>query len=154
MLNSCKDSYIYNQLLFYDFLRVFHEHISRLSNIITVNHKSLQIPKVLQKEAPWPSAQTELLMINAYKTPADKLRCIHRCCIAIMNLLSMATPSHTSGADEFVPVLVYVLIRANPPHLLSTKQYINNFIDERLSGEEMYCWTQFSAAVEFVKSLR
>ena len=88
------------------------------------------------------------------QTPADKLRCIHRCCIAIMNLLSMATPSHTSGADEFVPVLVYVLIRANPPHLLSTKQYINNFIDDRLSGEEMYCWTQFSAAVEFVKSLR
>eukprot|EP00112_Aurelia_sp_Birch-Aquarium-sp1_P008666 Seg1960.8 transcript_id=Seg1960.8/GoldUCD/mRNA.D3Y31 product="GTPase-activating protein and VPS9 domain-containing protein 1" protein_id=Seg1960.8/GoldUCD/D3Y31 len=134
--------------------KIFHEHILRLSKTITVNHAMLQIPKVLQKEAPWPSAQTELLMINAYKTPADKLNCIHRCCIAIMNLLSMATPSQTSGADEFVPVLVYVLIRANPPNLLSTKQYINNFFDNRFSGEEMYCWTQFCAATEFVKSIK
>eukprot|EP00794_Sanderia_malayensis_P015998 gene15998-17609_t len=133
--------------------KIFHEHITRLSKTISVNHTELQIRKVFQKEAPWPSAQTELLMINAYKTPVDKLRCVHRCCITIMNLLSMATPSQTSGADEFVPVLVYVLIRANAPNLLSTKQYIHNFYGNRLSGEESYCWTQFSAAVEFVKSL-
>ncbi|XP_065647423.1 GTPase-activating protein and VPS9 domain-containing protein 1 isoform X2 [Hydra vulgaris] len=133
--------------------KIFHENIKGLANIVTLSHPTLQIPKMYQKEAPWPSAQTELLMINAYKTAADKLSCIHRCCITIMNLLSMASDKHTPGADDFVPVLVYVVLRANPPNLLSTKQYVNTFYETRLNGEEYYCWMQFCAAIEFIKTL-
>ena len=88
------------------------------------------------------------------QTPGDKLRCVHRCCITIMNLLSMATQNESPGADDFVPVLVFVVIRANPPNLISTKQYVNNFYEKRLSGEEQYCWMQFCAAVEFIKSIK
>lgn len=51
------------------------------------------------------------------------------------------------------PVLVYVLIKANPPDLLSTIQYIKNFAEVNLKGEESYWWTQFSAAVEFSKTI-
>lgn len=82
---------------------IFRKHIKCLSQVITLSHPALQIPKVrltyyvymlqhffrqiflrsvfnlrafiavklffqmYQKEAPWPSAQTELLMVNAYK---------------------------------------------------------------------------------------
>ncbi|XP_057289562.1 GTPase-activating protein and VPS9 domain-containing protein 1-like [Hydractinia symbiolongicarpus] len=133
--------------------RIFHEHIKCLSKVITLSHPALQIPKTYQKEAPWPSAQTELLMVNAYKTAADKLACIHRCCVTIMNLLSMASDKQAPGADDFVPVLVYVVLRANPPNLLSTKQYVNTFYETRLSGEEYYCWMQFCAALEFIKTM-
>uniref|UniRef100_A0A665WXA3 GTPase-activating protein and VPS9 domain-containing protein 1 n=1 Tax=Echeneis naucrates TaxID=173247 RepID=A0A665WXA3_ECHNA len=105
------------------------------------------------KEAPWPSAQSEIRTINAYKTPRDKVQCILRMCSTIMNLLSLANEDSVPGADDFVPVLVFVLIRANPPCLLSTVQYINNFYASRLSGEECYWWMQFTAAVEFIKTI-
>lgn len=138
-----------------DILRdqLFYEHIHRLSKVVTANHKALQIPEVYLREAPWPSAQAEIRTINAYKTPRDKVQCILRMCSTIMNLLSLANESSVPGADDFVPVLVFVLIRANPPCLLSTIQYINNFYASRLSGEECYWWMQFTAAVEFIKTI-
>ncbi|XP_061762830.1 GTPase-activating protein and VPS9 domain-containing protein 1 isoform X2 [Nerophis ophidion] len=138
-----------------DILRdqLFHEHIQRLSKVVTANHKALQIPEVYLKETPWPSAQSEIRTINAYKTPRDKVQCILRMCSTIMNLLSLANEDSVPGADDFVPVLVFVLIRANPPCLLSTVQYINNFYASRLSGEECYWWMQFTAAVEFIKTI-
>ncbi|XP_051950402.1 GTPase-activating protein and VPS9 domain-containing protein 1 isoform X6 [Xyrauchen texanus] len=138
-----------------DILRdeLFLEHIQRLSKVVTANHKALQIPEVYLKEAPWPSAQAEIRTINAYKTPRDKVQCILRMCSTIMNLLSLANEDSVPGADDFVPVLVFVLIKANPPCLLSTIQYINNFYASRLSGEECYWWMQFTAAVEFIKTI-
>ncbi|KAL7827652.1 hypothetical protein SRHO_G00333700 [Serrasalmus rhombeus] len=122
-------------------------------SVVTANHKALQIPEVYLKEAPWPSAQAEIRTISAYKTPRDKVQCILRMCSTIMNLLSLANEDAVPGADDFVPVLVFVLIRANPPCLLSTIQYINNFYASRLSGEECYWWMQFTAAVEFIKTI-
>ncbi|CAL8343104.1 unnamed protein product [Lota lota] len=138
-----------------DILRdqLFYEHIQRLSRVVTANHKALQIPEVYLREAPWPSAQAEIRTINAYKTPRDKVQSILRMCSTIMNLLSLANEDSVPGADDFVPVLVFVLIRANPPCLLSTIQYINNFYASRLSGEECYWWMQFTAAVEFIKTI-
>ncbi|KAM4696942.1 GTPase-activating protein and VPS9 domain-containing protein 1 isoform 2-T2 [Rhinophrynus dorsalis] len=138
-----------------DILRdqVLHEHIQRLSKVVSANHRALQIPEVYLREAPWPSAQAEIRTISAYKTPRDKVQCILRMCSTIMNLLSLANEYSVPGADDFVPVLVFVLIKANPPCLLSTVQYINNFYTNRLSGEESYWWMQFTAAVEFIKTI-
>ncbi|XP_073446842.1 GTPase-activating protein and VPS9 domain-containing protein 1 isoform X4 [Dendrobates tinctorius] len=138
-----------------DILRdqVLYEHIQRLAKVVTANHRALQIPEVYLREAPWPSAQAEIRTISAYKTPSDKVQCIMRMCSTIMNLLSLANEYSVPGADDFVPVLVFVLIKANPPCLLSTVQYINNFYSNRLTGEESYWWMQFTAAVEFIKTI-
>lgn len=62
-------------------------------------------------ECPWPSAQAEISAMAAYKTPRDKLQCVSRCATTIMNLLSMACERGVPAADDFVPVLVYVLIK-------------------------------------------
>ncbi|XP_078082601.1 GTPase-activating protein and VPS9 domain-containing protein 1 isoform X3 [Mustelus asterias] len=133
--------------------QLFYEHIQRLCKVVSANHRALQIPEVYLKEAPWPSAQSEVRTINAYKTPRDKVQCILRMCSTIMNLLSLANEDSVPGADDFIPVLVFVLIKANPPCLLSTVQYINNFYASRLGGEESYWWMQFTAAVEFIKTI-
>ncbi len=120
--------------------RLFHEHIQRLSKVVTANHKAMQIPEVTiytvsecslkqrqensisslcesvqvyLREAPWPSAQAEIRTINAYKTPRDKVQCILRMCSTIMNLLSLANEDAVPGADDFVPVLVFVLIKVS-----------------------------------------
>ncbi|XP_066994190.2 GTPase-activating protein and VPS9 domain-containing protein 1 isoform X2 [Anabrus simplex] len=133
--------------------QVLHEHMKKLANVITPNHKDLRIPKMYHYECPWPSAQAEVAAISAYKTPRDKLQCVFRCATTIMNLLAMASERGVPAADDFVPVLVYVLIKANPPSLLSTIQYVDSFYGTRLEGEEHYWWTQFRSAIEFIKTM-
>lgn len=54
--------------------------------------------------------------MNAYKAPHEKLLCITNCCQVINNLLLNASISenHTlAGADDFLPVLIYVTIKAS-----------------------------------------
>lgn len=93
------------------------------------------------------------MLFHSIQTPRDKIQCVLRCCNTIMNLLSMASNKSVPAADDLMPVLVYVLIKANPPHLLSTVQYVNTFYEKQLEGEEAYWWTQFASGVEFIKNM-
>ena len=44
-----------------------------------------------------------------------------------------------SSADSFMPLLIYVVLRANPDHLVSNVQYILRFRNqEKLGGEAGY----------------
>uniref|UniRef100_V9IGW7 GTPase-activating protein and VPS9 domain-containing protein 1 n=2 Tax=Apinae TaxID=70987 RepID=V9IGW7_APICE len=65
----------------------------------------------------------------------------------------MATERGVPAADDLIPVLVYVIIKTNPPSLLSTIQYVDSFYGNRLGGEEQYWWTQFCSAIEFIKTM-
>lgn len=59
-------------------------------------------------------AQKELQKINMYKAPRDKLLCILNFCKVINNLLlngSLSSKQNPPGADEFLPVLIYVIIK-------------------------------------------
>jgi hypothetical protein len=132
---------------------VFTQNIRHLSHEITPGHRSLKIPRHYRYEAPWPSAQAEIRRLAAYKTPADKVSCVTRCCQTIMNLLSMASGKGVPAADDFVPVMVFVVIKANPPSLLSTVQYVDSFYGTRMAGEDQYWWMQFAAAIEFIKTM-
>ncbi|XP_076061882.1 GTPase activating protein and VPS9 domains 1 isoform X2 [Oratosquilla oratoria] len=133
--------------------QVLHEHMSKLAAVITPDHKDLRIPKLYQYECPWPSAQAEVVRLGAYKTPGDKLQCVIRAAQTLMNLLSLAHHRSVPAADDFMPVFVYMLIKANPPALLSTVQYVNLFYEQRLEGEDQYWWTQFCSAIEFIKTM-
>ncbi|XP_059612505.1 receptor-mediated endocytosis protein 6 homolog [Phlebotomus argentipes] len=132
--------------------QVLREHIRKLSRVITPAHEKLRIPQEYLIEAPWPFAQQQIAHISAYKTPMEKVQCVVRCITSIMNLLSMAS-DRVPSADDLTPVLIYVIIKANPPYLLSTLQYVNCFIGDKLEGENQYWWTQFCSAVTYIKTL-
>ena len=57
------------------------------------------------------------------------------------------------AADDFVPVLVFEIIKATPLSLLSTVHLVVNFYWDRLCGEECYRWMQFMGAVESIKTM-
>lgn len=98
--------------------QLLRDHIKKLAQVVTPNHKDLRIPRIYHYECPWPWAQAELAAISAYKTPRDKLQCVFRCATTIMNLLSMASERGIPAADDLIPVLVYVIIKVIPCSLV------------------------------------
>lgn len=133
--------------------QILQKHIQTLSETISPEHKDLKIPSVYHFQCPWTSVQRQILSLNAYKTPREKVNCVVKCCKMIMNLLSLAHDKSVPSADDMIPVLVFILIKANPSWLLSNVQYVNCYYDRHLTGEQAYWWTQFSSAVEFVKTM-
>ncbi|CAG9830560.1 unnamed protein product [Diabrotica balteata] len=91
--------------------RVLHNHIEKLSKIITPDHKDLEIDKMYLRECPWLPAQDALRALNVYKTPRDKVKCIVHCSKCIMDLLAMSQSGSSTTADDFMPVLVFVIIK-------------------------------------------
>ncbi|BGO92611.1 hypothetical protein NBRC10512_004290 [Rhodotorula toruloides] len=63
---------------------------------------------------------------------------------------SVSSSSATSSADLILPILIYSVVRANPPHLVSHLRFIRRFRSESLfRGQASYCATNFDAVVEW-----
>lgn len=131
------------------------EQMSLVQQFIRPEH--LDIQPNFQNETSWLLAQKELQKINTYKAPRDKLVCILNCCRVINNLLlnmSMATNDNPPGADDFLPVLIYVTIKANPPQLHSNLLYIQQYRRQsRLVSEAAYFFTNLVSAESFIKNM-
>ncbi|KAG6899168.1 hypothetical protein C0993_012728 [Termitomyces sp. T159_Od127] len=97
-------------------------------------------------------AQQELLKINHYKAPRDKLICILNCCKVIYGLIRHLQADES--ADAFVPILIYVVLKANPEHLLSNVEFINRFRNpEKLQSEAGYYLSSLMGAVSFIETM-
>ncbi|KAI8629193.1 hypothetical protein F5Y19DRAFT_434300 [Xylariaceae sp. FL1651] len=103
-----------------------------------VREEHLDIPPVTDSGKRFLSlAQQELLKIGSYRAPRDKIICVLNCCKVIFGLLKHNKSD--SSADSFMPLLIYVVLRANPGHLVSNVQYILRFRNqEKLGGEAGY----------------
>lgn len=97
-------------------------------------------------------AQQELLKMNHYKAPRDKLICILNCCKVIFGLIRHLHKDE--GADSFIPILIYVVLKANPEHLMSNIEYISRFRSpEKLQGESGYYLSSLTGAVNFIETM-
>lgn len=98
-------------------------------------------------------AQQQLLKIKMYRAPRDKVVCVLNCCKVIFGFLKTSKSADTS-ADSFVPLLIYVVLRANPEHLVSNIQYILRFRNqEKLGGEAGYYLSSLMGAIQFIENL-
>ncbi|XP_065880401.1 vacuolar protein sorting-associated protein 9A-like isoform X1 [Euphorbia lathyris] len=133
------------------------EQLSEKMSLIQqfIRPENLDIKPTFQNETSWLHAQKELQKINMCKAPRDKLVCILNCCKVINNLLlSMASSDNPPGADDFLPVLIYVTIKANPPQLHSNLLYIQRYRGQsRLVGEASYFFTNMLSAECFISNI-
>lgn len=92
--------------------------------------------------------------MGSKQVPLEKLNCIVNCSNTILNLIKISR-NEVASADQFLPALVYILIKANPPLLHSNVQFITLFaIPTRLhSGETGYFFTNMCCAVTFIENL-
>ncbi|KAK4035015.1 hypothetical protein C8A01DRAFT_38527 [Parachaetomium inaequale] len=97
-------------------------------------------------------AQQELLKIKSYRAPRDKIICVLNCCKVIFGLLKHTKSD--SSADSFMPMLIYVVLHANPEHLVSNVQYILRFRNqEKLGGEAGYYLSSLMGAIQFIENM-
>ncbi|KAI8645441.1 hypothetical protein BD408DRAFT_411909 [Parasitella parasitica] len=117
-----------------------------------IREKHLDIPETEHNESFLSFAESEILKINNYKAPRDKLICILNCCKVIFGLIKHVEGD--AGADKFLPILIYVVIRANPPKLVSNVQYIYRFRNpEQLQAEAGYYLTNLMGAISFIETM-
>ena len=127
------------------------ECFADLARTITPSHPLIGIPAAYWHEAPWTAAQNELCRLNVYRTPRDKLACVRKCLLAIQSLLGVAKLSPIS-ADDLHPVLIYVIIKADPPTFLSNVEFIEAYYGHGQLEAEDYYWAQFKFAFSYIKA--
>ncbi|KAL2130352.1 hypothetical protein VTI74DRAFT_6556 [Chaetomium olivicolor] len=118
-----------------------------------VREEHLDIPPVSESGKRFLKlAQQELLKIKSYRAPRDKIICVLNCCKVIFGLLKHSKSD--SSADSFMPMLIYVVLQANPEHLVSNVQYILRFRNqEKLGGEAGYYLSSLMGAIQFIENM-
>lgn len=99
-----------------------------------------------------------LTQMNFFKTPRNKLICIANCCITVFNFLTNVQQSRaqsgTVTADDFLPVLTFIVIKANTPNLISNLGFIEDFRHEALLLSSWgYFLTNFHIVIDFINNL-
>lgn len=99
-------------------------------------------------------AISDLIEMGSKQVPLEKLNCVVACSNTVLNLIKISR-NEIASADQFLPALVYILIKANPPLLHSNIQFITFFAKpSRLhSGETGYFFTNLCCAVTFIENL-
>lgn len=146
-----------------------------LHQFITPEH--LDIRPEFSDASVWAKAQQELRNVNEYRAPRDKIVCVLNCCKWILNHLQTvkhkraAEAAEADGeptdpaaqrkkvglmpsADDFLPILIYLVLRARVPQLMLNIRYIElTRHPSRLAEEALYYFTNLKSAVAFVERL-
>lgn len=99
-------------------------------------------------------AINDLLEIDGQMAPQDKLACLVKCCKNIFEILKVSNENPAS-ADDFLPCLIYICLKANPPRIQSNINYITRFCNESKirMGEGGYFFANLNCATTFIENL-
>ncbi|XP_065606930.1 ras and Rab interactor 3 isoform X2 [Cyrtonyx montezumae] len=91
-------------------------------------------------------------MHKAY-SPEKKIAILLKSCKLIYDSMSQGNPGKPYGADDFLPVLMYVLARSNLTEVLLNVEYMMELMDPALQlGEGSYYLTTTYGALEHIKN--
>lgn len=101
-------------------------------------------------------AVEELLKMDKYKAPRDKLLCLVNVKTLVEDIVTKAAQGGTpiGGADAFFPVFLLVVIRGCMPRLASTIEYIRRFrAQTQLSGQFDFMLCNLESAAVYLDTV-
>lgn len=92
----------------------------------------------------------ELSKINNYRSPRDKIVCVLNSCKVLFGILKHNKEAD-GGADHFVPLLIFTLLKSDVDYLVSNVRYIERFrFPDFLTGESAYYLSTLQGAIKFI----
>jgi hypothetical protein len=144
----------------------------------------LEIRSELHNDITWAIAAEELHKMDKFLAPQDKVDCIVRCAKVIFKSLSMASarsaeqkrkekqergnksnnesedtgdassPPALAGADDFLPIFIWVVLQSRAAGLYSTCEYVQAFYNPlNLMSKGGYCLVNLQSALEFIMNI-
>jgi hypothetical protein len=107
----------------------------------------------------WSPATTKLVELTKVRAPADKIACLLSCFRQVSECLSQLveqlggrSPSKASlSADDILPAVILVLVKANPPKLFSHVNYALAYQrPTRLDPEAQYFVVTLTSAAQYL----
>jgi hypothetical protein len=100
-------------------------------------------------------AVTQIVDLNSHRNVTRKLDCLMKCATKIFEALKESRSGAPASADEFLPVLIYVILKSNPPLIQSNLNFISRFAlpSRVLRGESGYHFTNLSCALKFIQDM-
>jgi GTPase-activator protein for Ras-like GTPase/Vacuolar sorting protein 9 (VPS9) domain len=135
---SESDKKLYNRTLEHDWVKPEH----------------LDIIPAHRNEAMWKFAIEALKNIDSYRSPADKLNCLVNCMSIIVNVLTLMSSGGGVGTDDSLPIIIYIVLKAQPKKLYSNLNYIYKFRHQsKMIGLNGFVFQQFQSAGSFIENL-
>jgi len=93
---------------------------SRIKVFDWIDYKHLDITPKNQLDLMWNAATQNLKKIDLAVTPISKLKSMTECFTTVIDSLTLASnKNEAAGADDSLPILIYVILKALPPRLHS-----------------------------------
>ncbi|CAH0482449.1 unnamed protein product [Peronospora belbahrii] len=127
--------------------------VRRMQLLSFITPAMLDIKPCMRNEVVWSMAEDELRRINSFRSPGDKINCIVRCCGVIFSVLNLSRGESGSrpGADDFLPVFIYIVLHSQIPRLYSNCEYISAYRNQAdLMSKAGYCFVNLRSALEFI----
>ena len=109
--------------------RILDEEISaRCRGLHFITPDMLGVPNSCRNDVVLGLAQEELCRMNACNSPAEKIACVARSSQVLFTVLNRSSVSRgRAGADDFLPSLIYTVLRANVPQMWSNIEFIRRY---------------------------
>eukprot|EP01038_Epipyxis_sp_PR26KG_P006183 gene6183-8518_t len=164
-VRDCLEQYVFSRIWHYAYKIVEtpeeDERLLRRMKLLSfLQPDALEIKSEVYDETLLTIARDELKKINNFRTPRDKIACVVKCAATIFRSLSLSRTKlqadgqeeqALAGADDFLPLLIWVVLHSHIPQLFSNCTFIQSYLNPmRLMGKSGYCLINLRSAVEFV----
>lgn len=134
--------------------RMLHERLQSLA-FVDFHHLDLPTPDTEESKRAWHQLVLQLQQLTLYMSPRRKMDCVLRVCRDLTKLLaSQRADGRLPSADEFLPGLIYLLLKANPSELKRNVNYILEYRNpSKLVSEPGYFFTHLVSSVAFLEQV-